>query len=171
MVIIHYTSDFENTRAAHKVKKILHIKIFFNNNTETEYTRFYTYFCVLFHIAAFHIKALVVPWNQFVYTLFMPCSRLVIQPASFRSSSFAKRLPARWSFFFGNREKSDGARSGVQNNNHSCLCTYHVTRSDVQLHEATFQHHTEYQKPMIGCKEIGAWTVCGNVVYSMDDSI
>ena len=38
-----------------------------------------------------------VPWHQFVYTLFLQCGRLVIQRASFRSSSFAKRLPARCS--------------------------------------------------------------------------
>ena len=31
-------------------------------------------------MVAFHIKALVVPWHQFVYTLFIPYGRLVIQP-------------------------------------------------------------------------------------------
>ena len=87
-----------------------HTKIIFNNNTETEYTSFGTYLCLLFHLVTFDIKALV-PWHQFVYTLFIPCSHLAIQPASFRSSSFAKRLPARCSFIFSNREKSDGARS------------------------------------------------------------
>ena len=125
--------------------------------------------------------------------------------AFFRSSSFAKRLPARCSFISGNRRKSDGARSGLcggcsmmsewnssgskacvcravcgralscnrtipreslplrqdnlrshrpaenntshltvggilnrHNHSHSYLCTYHVTRSDVQLHEQLF---------------------------------
>ena len=38
-------------------------------------------------------------------------------------------------------------------NQHSHLCPYHVTRSNVQLHEATFQHHTEQQKLMIGCTD------------------
>ena len=48
--------------------------MFFNNNTETEYTSFDTYICLLFHINnAFDIKALVLPWHQFVYTLFIPC--------------------------------------------------------------------------------------------------
>ena len=90
-----------------------HIKTFFNNNTETEYTSFDTYLSLLFYIVVFDIKALVIPWHQFVYTLFIPCGRLVIQPAYFRSSSFAKRLPARCSFIFWNRRKSDGARSGL----------------------------------------------------------
>ena len=89
-----------------------HTKIFFNINTETEYTGFGTYPCLLFHIIAFDIEALV-PWHQFVYTLFIPCGRLVIQPASFRSWSFSKHLPARCSFIFGNRKKSGGVRSGL----------------------------------------------------------
>ena len=59
----------------------------------------------------FDIKKALVPWHQFVYTIFTQCGRLVIQPASFRSSSFAKRLLVRCSFIFGNRKKSDGARS------------------------------------------------------------
>ena len=87
--------------------------IFFNINTETECTSFGTYLSLLFLIVTFDVKALVVPWNQFVYILFITCGRLVIQPASFRSSSFAKRLPARCSFIFGNRKKPDGARSGL----------------------------------------------------------
>ena len=36
-----------------------HIKIFFNNNTEAEYTSFGTYLCLFFHIVAFDIKALL----------------------------------------------------------------------------------------------------------------
>ena len=54
------------------------------------------YFCVLFHIVVFGITALV-PWHQFVYTIFMPCGRLLfnqVMTAFFRSSSIAKRLPA-----------------------------------------------------------------------------
>ena len=39
---------------------------------------------------------------------------------------------------------------------------------DVYLHEATFQHHNEHQKPMIGCKKIGTRTVCANVLYFLD---
>ena len=50
-----------------------HTKIFFDNNTETEYTSFSTYLCLLFHIVAFDIKVLVIPWHQFLYTLFIPC--------------------------------------------------------------------------------------------------
>ena len=38
------------------------------------------YFCLLFHIVSFDIKALVVPWHQFVYTLVIPCGCLAIQP-------------------------------------------------------------------------------------------
>ena len=45
-----------------------------------------------------------------------------------------------------------------------------MTRSDVQLHEATFQHHTEHQKPMIGCNKTGTRTVCANVPYFLDGS-
>ena len=174
----------------------------------------------------------VVPWHQFVYTLFIPCGRVVIKPASFRSSSFAKHLPAMCSFIFGNRNKSDGARFGLyggcskmshcskacvcravcgrafscnrtipresfplrqdnqdliglqKTNNtshltvggilnrhrhdHNYLCTCHVTRSDVQLHEATFQHHTEHQKLMIGCNKTGARIVCADVLYFLN---
>ena len=88
-----------------------HTKIFFNNNTETEYTSCGTYLCLLFHIVLLDIKALV-PWHQFVYTLFISCGHLVIQPASFRSSSSVKHLPTRCSFIFGNRKKFDDARSG-----------------------------------------------------------
>ena len=32
-----------------------------------------------------------------------------------------------------------------------------MTRSDIQLHEPTFKHHTEHQKPMISCNKTGAW--------------
>ena len=42
-----------------------HTKIFFNNNTETECTRFGTYLGLLFNIVAFDIKALVVSWHQY----------------------------------------------------------------------------------------------------------
>ena len=184
---------------------------FNNNNTETEYTSVGTYLCLLFHIVAFGIKVLV-PWLLFVYM--WPLTAL------FRSSSFAKSLPARCSFIFGNRKKSDSARSGLYggcskmsqwnfSRSKACVCravcgralscnrtipreslplrqdnlrshrpaeneqlapkvggilnrhshdysylyTYHVTRSDVQLHGATFQHHTEHQKSMIGCNK------------------
>ena len=41
-------------------------------------------------------------------------------------------------------------------------------KSDVQLHETTFQHHTEHQKPMIGCNKTGVRTICENVLYSLD---
>ena len=64
-------------------------------------------------MVAFDIKALVLPSHQFVHTFFIPCVRRVIQAASFRSSSFAKRSPARCSFIFGNSKKSDCARSGL----------------------------------------------------------
>ena len=50
---------------------------------ETGKNRRCTFLRLLFHIVAFNIKARVVPWHQFVYTLFIPCGRLVIQPASF----------------------------------------------------------------------------------------
>ena len=133
-------------------------------------------------------------------TLFIPCGCLVIQPVSFGFSSFAKRLPTRYSIL--NKGKSptvpgpdctEDARMshwncsrskacvcrayadvhcyeteqfharaclfgkitldliGLQETNntshltvggtvnrHSHLCTYHVTRSGVQLHEALF---------------------------------
>ena len=88
-------------------------KIFFNNNMETEYTSIGTNLCLPFHIDAFDIKTLVETWYHFVYTVIIPCGRLVIQSASFRSSSFTKRSPARFSFIFENRKKSDGVRSGL----------------------------------------------------------
>ena len=37
--------------------------------------KFCTYLVLLFHIVTFDIKALDVPWHQFVYTLFIPCGR------------------------------------------------------------------------------------------------
>ena len=100
------------SRAIDKVKNVSPNKILFDNNTDTEYTSFGTYLCLIFHIVAFDIKALV-PWHQFVYALFIACGRMVLQPASFRSSSFAKRLPTWCSFIFGNRKKSDCARSSL----------------------------------------------------------
>ena len=204
----------------------------FNNNTETEYTSCGTYLCLLFHIVVFDIKTLV-PWHQFVYSLFIPCGRLVIQPASFRSSSFAKRLPASSFFIFGNRKKSDGAWSGLyrgctkmtqwncshskacvclavwgcafscnrtipheslslrqdnlrshlpanntshltvggilnrHSHGHSYLCTYHVTRSDIQLHETIF-NITLNTRNQWQLEENSAWTVCANVLYFLD---
>ena len=155
-------------------------------------------------------------------------------PTVFKSSSSAKRLPARCSFIFANRKNSDVARSELyagcskmsqwncsrsktcvcravcgdvhcrateqfharaclfskisqdvislqktndtshltvsgilnrHNHGHSYLCTYNATRSDVQLNEATFQHHSEHQKPMIGCNKTGARTVGANILY------
>ena len=78
-----------------------------DNNIEMKYIQ-----VLVRTFVAFHIKELVVPWHQFVYTLFIPSGRLFIQPASLRSS-FAKRLPERCSFIFGNRKKFDCARSGL----------------------------------------------------------
>ena len=97
-----------------------HTKIFFNNSTETEYTSCGTYLCLLFHIVTFDIKSLVVPCHP-LHTMWPPT-------AFFRSSSFAKRLLARCSFIFGNREKSDGARSRLYG---GCLkmCQWNSSRS------------------------------------------
>ena len=69
-----------------------------------------------------------VPWHQFVYTLCIPCGRLVFQPVSSRSSPFAKRLPARYSFIFGKRKRSDGAKSGLYEGC-SKMCQWNCSRS------------------------------------------
>ena len=45
----------------------------------TSSTSFGTNLCLLFHIVAFDIKVLVIPWHQFVYTLIIPCGRMDIQ--------------------------------------------------------------------------------------------
>ena len=177
------------TKSVHKVKKVCHTKIFFNVNTGTEYTSFGTYLRILSHTVTSDIKALV-PWHV------VACLFNQVKTASFRSSSFAKRLHARSSFIFRNRKKYEGARSGFYGgssklsqwnssssracvcwavcgrvinynkctvnvtgsnifrlqktnntsyltvggifNPYSYLCTYHVARSDVQLHEAFF---------------------------------
>ena len=48
-------------------------------------------------------------------------------------------------------------------------CTYHVTRSNVQLHEATCQRYLpKHQKPMVGCNKSGARTAWADVLYSLD---
>ena len=68
-----------------------------------------------------------------MYTLFIPCCRLVIQPASFRSWSFAKRLPARCSFIFRNKKSptvpgpdcTEDARrcpNGIAHASKACAC-------------------------------------------------
>ena len=63
---------------------------------------------ILFHIVTFDIKALV-PWHS----LCIPSSYHGAAYSILQSSSFAKRILARCSFIFGNRKKSDGARSGL----------------------------------------------------------
>ena len=50
---------------------------------------------------------------------------------------------------------------------HSYLCTYHVTRSDPQLHEQLF-NITQHQKPMISCNKTDARIVCTNVLYFLN---
>ena len=42
---------------------------------QTEYRSFGKYLSLLIDLVAFDIKALVVPWHQFVYTLFIPSGR------------------------------------------------------------------------------------------------
>ena len=87
-----------------------HTKIFFNNNTETEYTSCGTYLCLLFHIVAFDIKALVVHCHQFVYALFKSSGRREHSSGFHHMRSVCHQgAPS----FFGNRKKSDGARSGL----------------------------------------------------------
>ena len=160
-----------------------------------------------------------------MYTLFMPNDRLVIQATSFRSSSFAKRLPARCSIIFETGKsptvpgpdcteharrcpngiahaarlvstgqyahvrcctipceslppRQDDLRShrpaekyntshltvgGILNRHshgHSYLCTCHVTKSHIQLHEATFQHHNDWlqQNRCVNCTCKGSLT-------------
>ena len=80
-------------------------------------------------MVAFYVKALVVPWHQFVYTLVIPRGRLAIQP---------------------------GQDSILQV---FIILAFDIKARVVQLHEATFQHHNEYQKPMIGCNKRGARTL------------
>ena len=185
------------------------------------------YLCLLFHIVAFDIKVLLVPWNQFVYTLVIPCE-------FWQNSSCLHHL---WSVYqqgdrsFWKQEESDGVRSGLHeecskmsqwncSRSNACVCrtcivvqriystrelalsarlpniftacrkriTPRTSQSarfsivpwpqlalllprDKVRHttvRGNFQHHTEHQKPMIGCKKIGARTVCANVLYLMD---
>ena len=133
MMIIYYI-----TKGVHKERTFRHTKVFFNNNTKTEYTSYGTYLCVLFHIVAFDIKAFVVPGHQFVYTLAVPCGRLAIQPGH----------DSILQVFF--------------------IDAFGIKAFVVQLLEATFQHHTEHQKPMIGCNKTDARTLCTNVLYFLD---
>ena len=48
------------------------------------------------------------------------------------------------------------------------IVTFDIKALVVQLHEATFQHHSEHQKPMISCNKTDAWTVCADVLYFLD---
>ena len=100
-------------RAVHKVKKFRRTKIFFNNNTETEYKSFGTYLCLLFHVVTFDIKTRV-PWHQFLFTLFIPCGRLVIQAGHDSILQILITFEAFTSnaLHFWKQEKS-GARSGL----------------------------------------------------------
>ena len=66
-----------STRTVHKVKKDSPYQNIFNNNTDPQYTSIGTYLCLFSHKVAFDIKTLVEPWYQFVYTLFIPYSRLL----------------------------------------------------------------------------------------------
>ena len=92
--------------------------------------------CLPFHIVTFDIKAVVVSWHQFVYSLFIPCGRLVIQPGHnsilqvfiIWEACTSKVLLQVWK-----HEKSDGARSGLYggcskisqwncSHNKACVC-------------------------------------------------
>ena len=119
-----------------------HTKICFNNNIETEYTSFGTYLCPPFHIVAFDIKTLVVPWHQFVYILFRPCGTWLSNQVTIASFIICQAFPSKVLLNFWKQEKVRRCQlrtvRRMHSHDHSCLCTYHVTRSDVQLHEATF---------------------------------
>ena len=59
--------------------------------------------------------------------------------AFFRSSSFAKRLPVRFSFTFGNRKNSDDARSGVYGGC-SKMSQWNCSRSKACVCRTVFEH-------------------------------
>ena len=121
-----------------------------------------------FNLVVFDIKAL----SYLGTSLCIPCGTWLfnqVATASFRSSSFAKRLPTKMLLHFWKQEKIRGARSGMYGIIATDISTHQVTRFDGQLHEATFQHHTEHQKLMIGYNKTGARTVCANVLYYLDD--
>ena len=91
--------------------------------------------------------------HALLYNRTIPCESLPFQQDNLRS-----HWPA----------ENGLAPLNQHNHDHSYLCTYHVTRSKVLLHEETFQHHSEHQKPMIGYNKTGAWTVCTKVLYFLD---
>ena len=148
------------TKVVHKVKNVSPYQDIFNKNTETEYTSFGTYICLLSHIVAFDIKTLVVPWHHVVACLFNQ------HPSGLHRLRSIYHQGAPWFLKTGKSPTVPGTDC-TEDARRCPNGIAHAARL-VQLHETTFQHHTEHQKPMIGCNKIGARTVCANVLYFLD---
>ena len=170
------------------------------------------------HTIAFNIKALVVPWYQFVYTLFIPCGRQhssglhhwrsIYQQGKGRSLTVpdpdftedARRCPngithaARLMSAGQYADVHCSATESLPLRQYNLRChrpaenqphlaphsrrdsqsaqpwpqlSLHLPCDKVQRTTAwgNFKHHTEHQKPMIGCNKTGAPTVCANVIF------
>ena len=77
---------------------------------------FITHLHLLLHIVTLDIEALVIPWHRFTYSCLVPDGRLAIQTVHdsvLQVLIICMSLPARCSFIFKKRWKSDGARSGL----------------------------------------------------------
>ena len=118
-----------------------HTEILFNNSTETEYKSVGTYLCVLFHIVTFDIKALVIPWHQFVYTSSYHVATWLFNRHPSGCEAFTSNVLLH---FWKKRKKFDSARPGLFG---GCSKMSHPARlvsagkyADVHCH-ATEQFH------------------------------
>ena len=83
-------------KVVRKVKNILPYKIFIDNRKETEYAGFITHLHLLLHIVILDIEALILPWHQFTYSLFVPDGRLAAAVTNVHK--FCGIANVRWQF-------------------------------------------------------------------------
>ena len=92
----------------------------------------------------------------------LPCNRTIPRESlPLRQDNLSSHRPAKKTN--NTLHLTVGGSLNRQSRGHCYLCTYHVTRSDVQLYEETFQ-----QKPIIVCNKTGTRTVFANVLYFPD---
>ena len=70
--------------------------------------------------------------------------------------------------FFGNITKISPACRKLNTPRISQVAGFSIGKVRSTTAWGNFKHHTEHQKPMIGCNKTGAWTTCTNVLYFLD---